>query len=301
MRPTIWLKNSNGDVWDLRPSNILAQPYASFFKGIDGTGFETKLAVSRVQYDFVVTEETPQQVPIKGKMYFISPVNMRRFGEFMGDYSNTVRLYYDPEGKIDPRSQIDRPWYKTVKITKLSSGEQDTKTGLWICDMVFTPLSIMWRRDTTVASTTSEVIGDPHTYSFIYPYFYQSEQKLYLNILNDGERIGCQIVIKNTGAYALNTLEWVAIAGKKRQYAKWLEDVGLAPGRKLVIDSNPSTQEAAIYYEDEVEDVSDYQEPNPQYINFIDLYAGNNQIVFNLGTIEDVEVEVTYTEQVRVL
>lgn len=301
MRPTIWLTNEAGDVWDLRPSNIVTQVYASFFRGIDGTGFETKLSVSRVQYDFVVTEEAPQQVPIKGKMYFTSPLNMRRFGEFIGDYGKPITLFYDPEGKIDPRSQIDRPWYKTVKVTKLSSGEQDLKTGLWICDMVFTPLSVMWRRGVTIASTTNLVVGDPHVYPFIYPYFYQSERRLYLNVMNDGERIGCKIEIKNKGANPLGALEWSVISGDKRQYAKWLEGVGLASDRTLVIDSNPGTQEASVEYGDGKDDVADYQEANPQYINFVDLHPGNNQFIFNLGTVDDVEVTVSYTEQVRAL
>ena len=54
-------------------------------------------------------------------------------------------------------------------------------------------------------------------------------------------------------------------------------------------------------YDDNADDVQDDQEPNPQYINFVELYPGNNQIVFNLGTIEGAEVEVSYTEQVRAL
>lgn len=301
MGPTIWLKNDIDDYWDLRPKRGLREEYASYFSTIDGTGFETKLSVTRVKYDFIVTEETPQQVPIKGKMYFRDPLHLRRFGEFMGDYTKTVRLYYDPEGKIDPRSQIDRPWYKEVKITKLESGEQDKKTGFWICAMTFTPLSVMWRRDTTIASTTSTVVGDPHIYPYIYPYFYQSERKLYLNVLNDGERIGCKVTITNRKSTPLETLEWTAVAGNVRQYAKWLAGDGLASRRTLVVDSNPRTQMAVVQHDGEEDDVSDYQEPNPQFINFIDLYPGNNQIVFNLGTVDDVDVTVTYTEQVRAL
>lgn len=301
MRPTLWLKNDSGDIWDLRPRRLLQAAYASFFSTLDGTGFETKLTVARVKYDFVITEETPQQVPIKGKMYFRDPTQMRRFGEFMGDYAQSVQLFYDPEGKIDPRSQIDRPWYKVVKITKLSSGEQDKKTGFWICDMVFTPLSVMWRRGTTIASTTSLVVGDPHVYPFIYPYFYQSERKLYLNVLNDGERIGCRISITNNGKNALGALEWSVSSGDVRQYAKWLDGIGLAPGRTLLIDSNPGSQEASVKYGEGSDDAGDYQEANPQYINFVDLYPGNNQIVFNLGTVDDVTVTASYTEQVRAL
>lgn len=45
----------------------------------------------------------------------------------------------------------------------------------------------------------------------------------------------------------------------------------------------------------------DYQEANPQYINFVNLFPGNNLIMFNLETISGVTIEVSYTEQVRAL
>lgn len=77
--------------------------------------------------------------------------------------------------------------------------------------------------------------------------------------------------------------------------------IGLAPDRTIVVDSNPSTQKAVVEYSGGEDDISDYQEANPQYINFIDIYPGNNQIVFNFGTVENVDVDVTYTEQVRAL
>lgn len=301
MQPTIWLKNSVGEIWDLRPASLLNVINGSFLRALDGTGFETKLAFARVKNDFVVTEETPQQVNMTGTMYFRNPEHLKRFGEFVGDYSNDVQFFYDPTGRIDPRSQIDRPWYKYVRIVKLTSGEQDEKTGYWICKMTFTPLSAMWRRDTVIASTASLVVGSPHVYAFVYPYFYQSESKLYLDILNEGERIGCRVKIKTLQSAPLTSLEWVCSSGSRRQYAKWLAGIGLAHDRSLVIDSTPNKQEATVYYGDNADDVQDYQEPNPQYINFVELYPGNNQIVFNLGTIEGAEVEVSYTEQVRAL
>lgn len=302
MRPTLWLKNDAGEVWNLRPSNLLRARDASFFATLDGTGFETKLTFARVKNDFVITEEAPQQITIKGTMYFRDPKHMAAFGDFVGDYSNTLRLYYDPEGRISPTAQLERPWYKEVRITKLTSGEQDVKTGYWVCPMEFAPFSVMWRRDTTRASTVTSVEGDAHVYAYTYPYFYQSERKFYLDMENTGAQIGCVIAIKNTGTHALEKLEWVATSGDHKQYARWLEGVGLAPGRTLIVDSNPSTQRAVVQTgSDTVDDVSDYQEANPQYINFIELYHGQNQIVFNLGTVSDVEIEVTFIEQVRVL
>ena len=299
-RPTIWLKNESGDIWNLRPSSF-AENYASLFSAISGTGFETTLKMAQIQYDFVITEETPKQVPISGTMYFASPLNMQRFSEFLGGYENTVKLYYDPEGKIDPRDQISKPWYKQVRITKLDSGEEDQTTGLFICKMTMTPLSVMWRRDTALVSSTTISEAEAHVYPFVYPYFYQNDQKLYVNILNTGERIGCEIKITNNSGSALNYVEWTVTNGERRQYAKWLASIGLENGRTLVIDSNPNTQRSVITYNSDQTDVQDYQEANPQYINFVDLFPGNNQIMFNLETISGVTIEVSYTEQVRAL
>lgn len=299
-RPTIWLRNDEDDIWNLRPE-ILTEDYSSFFAAIDGTGFETTLKMAQVRYDFIVTEETPKQVPITGTMYFSSQLNMKRFGEFLNGYEDTVRLFYDPEGKIDPRDRISKPWYKQVRITKLTSGEQDLKTGFFVCKVTMTPLSVMWRRDTTVVSSTTVSESDAHTYPFVYPYFYQNDNRLYVSILNTGERIGCNIKVTNGNSSALSFVEWTATCGDIRQYARWLYGVGLDSGRTLEVDSNPITQKSIVSYQGNTEDVQDDQEANPQYINFIDLHPGVNLIMFNLDTITDVLIEVSYTEQVRVL
>lgn len=302
MRPTIWLKNNEGDIWNLRPKTI-TEDYSSFFQAIKGTGFETKLKVSQVQYDFLITEDTPQQIDITGTMYFHSPLNMKRFEEFLGGYENNVKLYYDPEGKIDPLDQISKAWYKVVRITKLESGECDATTGLLVCKMVMTPLSAMWRKDTTIASSTSISEASGHVYPFVYPYFYANDHKLYVNILNSGERIGCNIKIVNKTSSSID-IAWVSTCGQIRQYAKWLEASPLPTSMTLEIDSNPSTQKSVIYSNGSTDleiDVQDYQEANPAYINFIDLHPGNNLIMFDVDNINGLEIEVSYTEQVRAL
>ncbi len=302
--PTLWLKNSAGEIWNLRPRDF-SEENGSFFKAIDGTGFETKLQVARVKNDFVVMESVPQQVEITGEMYFRDPAHMKRFGEFLGDYGNSVPLYYDPEGKIDPHSQIDRPYYKMVKIRKVTSGEQDSH-GYWKCKMTLSPLSAMWKRDLTIATTATEIIGGPLVYSYVYPYFYTSESKLYLKILNEGEKIGCKIQITNKKQSSnLSKLFWYceALDDETRQYAQWLQGVGLEPNRTLIVDSNYSSQKAVVTYDTGEDDVSDYQEPNPRYVNFIELHPGENLIMFDVGTVDQAEVEITvsYTEEVRIL
>lgn len=300
MQPTMWLKNENGDIWDLRPRTINGSPYESFFKSLSGLGLKTKKTYARINNDFVQTKDEPQQVDITGTMLFATQAQKQNFNAFVGDFGNTLQFYYDPEGKIDPHSQMDRPWYKYVHITQMDSEEQTTM-GLFECKMNFTPLCAMWRRDRRMASTVSTPVGEPHVIPFVYPYFYQSERKLYLNIYNEGEKIGCRIEIKNNRQSALQKLEWVCSSGTHRQYAKWLEGTGLASGRTLVIDSTPSNQESSVTYDEYSDDVQDYQEANPQYINFVELYPGNNQLVFNFGEIDGIDITVSYVEEERLL
>lgn len=299
MQPTMWLKNSEGEIWNLRPQNIQGL-YSSYFNKVSGLGLKTKRTYSRNNNDFVKTKTEPQQVDISGTMIFVSPRQKSNFNSFVGDFSKDLRFYYDPEGRIDPRSQISRPWYKTVNVAQMDSEEQ-TAIGTFECKTTFTPLCATWRRDRVVVSTISTPIGDPHVIPFVYPYFYQSERKLYLNILNEGEKIGCRIEIKNNNSEALTKLEWVCTSGTHRQYAKWLAGYGLAAGRTLVIDSTPMSQESTIQNNGSSEDIQDYQEPNPQFINFIELHPGNNQIVFNFGTVTGVDISVSYAEETRLL
>lgn len=90
-------------------------------------------------------------------------------------------------------------------------------------------------------------------------------------------------------------------SGNHRQYAKWLDGIGLLPGRTIIIDSTQSGQEATVQYDTYSDNVANFQEANPQYINFVELLPGNNQIVFNLGTVQNVDIKVSYTEQVRII
>lgn len=300
---SMWLVNENGDIWDLIPKRGLKQTYASFFGKLNKfSGFKTKVTTTPIGYDWAIIEQTAEMVPIQGTMYFRNAKHLQDFGEFVGDYSKTLKLFYDPTGRIDPRDQLSRPWYKKIHITQLDNGETDS-SGYYVCNMSTTTLSAMWRSDTTIASTVSGIVGEPHVIPHFIPYFFQSEQKIWLSIFNRGESMGALVEIKNTGSVPLPQCEWNVDSGIRRQYAKWLAGTTkLETGRTLVVDSNPETFRAEIEYQDNLPiSVMDYQEPNPQYINFVNIFPGNNMFMFNVGRIEGVDITVSYSEQVRAI
>jgi len=312
--PTIWLKNGKGETWNLRPDSLLSETYASPIVNLNKhTGFKTKLVTSQIEFDWAVIEQTPEMVPINGTLLFRNPEHIKLFTEFVGDFSKTLRLYYDPHGLILPETQLMTAYYKEVNIVQLDGGEMDVKLGCYALAIQMTTLSAMWRRDTTIASTVSGVIGEPHQFPFYFPYFFQSEQKLFLNVFNRGETIGSIIEIRNIGAAALDHIEWnVDSENNIRQYAAWLSppfsSLRLEPNTALIVDSNPRTFGAQVGFisDDEIDkqslaSVISAQNPNPQYINFVKLLSGNNQFMFNLGRVDDVEVTVKYTEQARVI
>lgn len=302
---TRWLKNAKGETWNLMPVSINSETYACPIVNLNKyTGFKTTLTTSQIEFDWAIIEQTPDVVQVNGTMLFRNPEHIRLFAEFVGDFSKTLRLYEDPRGLVLPETQLMTTYYKEVNIIQLDSGDFDTKMGCYVSAVQMTTLSAMWRKDTRIASTTSGVVGEPHVFPYYFPYFFQSEQKLFLNIFNTGETIGSLVEIKNNGLTSLDHCEWnVDSENNVRQYAKWLAGtMKLEPERKLVVDSNPRTFRAEIEYGDNLPvSVMNQQEPNPQYINFVKLPPGNSQFLFNLGRIEDVEVTVSYSEQVRVI
>ncbi|MCL2599337.1 MAG: hypothetical protein FWD76_05480, partial [Firmicutes bacterium] len=176
--------------------------------------------------------------------------------------------------------------------------------GMFVVDITITMLSAMWRRNNTIASQVIGVIGEPHQYPYYYPYFFMREQSLVLQLFNSSERTGCVVEIKNTSGHPVDRCAWqVNSDNNVAQYAKWLAGtVKLEDGRTMIVDSNPRTMRSQIESENQRPmDIANYQEPNPQYINFVDVYPGKNEFIFDLGTVDGVDVIVSYTEQARVV
>ena len=225
-----------------------------------------------------------------------------RFVDFVGGYERTLRLYYDPSGLVLPETRLKEGWYKEVVITQITDGLRDTKLGVYVCQVTMQMLSAVWRRDTTVASTETITEGTPHTIPFVYPYFYVAGKTLVAELLNTGDRVGCVVEVTNNTGAPLSKVLWQVESGDKIQYAKWMSGVEpLINTAKLVVDSNPLTYRADVERAGAgTESVRRLQEPNLQFINFVDIYNGANKFSFDFdGQIEGIDVRLSYREEVE--
>ena len=300
MNPTVWLENETGETWDLHPKKIRTAGSAAFLRDLTGTGFKRKLTYAQIGDDFAETDDKAEQVLLSGTIIFDTPAKLQEFGVFTGGFDKYVKLCYDPAGLLGPGA-LGKPWFKQVKINELKGGTVN-QYGFLEYPISFTPKSALWRKETTVASSTTVVDAKAHVYNYTYPYFYQTDRKLYLVINNGGSKIGCMIKITNNSSVPLTKTTWTATSENgAQQYASWLNGTTLEAGRTLIVDSDTASQRAVVEYQGSSTDVSQTQEPNPQYINFIELESGDNTIIFDLGEIDNIDIEVSYTERVRAL
>lgn len=303
MQPTIWLENSEGIRFNLRPRDNQAAGGA-FFEAVVGTGFETKLTVTRVKDDFLTTERTPQQVALAGKIYFSSSEKKEQFARSFCVHGKTVKFCYDPTGSIvyPPNSQA-KPWYKEVEITKFEDHEEDANTSCFVCNLTLTPTSALWRRDVTVSAEAELTAGSAHVYDYTYPYVYNEDNRLHVVLNNTGDRTGCKIEVENASGSTVPSVAWSvsSSSGDVLQHARWMVVSGLATNRTLIVDSDSSRQKAVVVYAAQESDVTDEQEASPQYVNFVELLPGENDIVFVVDASSGVSVRVSYAEQKRCL
>lgn len=71
----------------------------------------------------------------------------------------------------------------------------------------------------------------------------------------------------------------------------------LYEGYTLIVNSNPTTQEAKVVFTDGTsQSVVSLQEPSWDYINFVTVKNGVNRIVFYVDN-PDVKIDFSYSEQ----
>lgn len=298
---TCWAKLENGLIWNFTSDMFKWTEMGCFLSGLKGLGYENKLTVEVVGNDFITTERTPQQIIISGVLYFDSEDHLKQFDSLFNE--QVFKLYYDGSGKIDPQDQISASWYKEVEVTSFEVAEKKIN-GFYEVAVEFTPVSAKAKRDVFTATTIDGIVGNNLQYPAYYPYFYSSGQQLVADILNEGNKVGVVIKVKNTGTTDLEKVNfYVDSSNNTRQYASWLYSaIKLEPNRTLTIDSRARTQEAVVTTEaGESSDVRNYQHPNPQYINFVEIANGENKFIFDFGRINDIEVTIEIQEESGVL
>ncbi len=296
----MWAKFENGLIYNFTSDLYKWVELGCFATNIKGFGFENKQTIEVCGTDFISTEVEAVSIPITMDLYLTDQDRVREFDSLFN--GKLVKLYYDGSGFIDPQDQLSKCWYRECELVKIDKSEQ-LSNGFYLLSVTFNPKSSKAKRDVFSSSTVEGVVGNDLQYPFYYPYFYSSGQQLISEIVNEGNRVGVVITIKNTGSTSLEKVNfYVDSANNVRQYASWLYDaVKLEAGRTLIIDSRPRTQKAKVYYETNESDVLNYRHPNPQYINFVSLYNGNNKFVFDFGRTSDIEVTIEIQEESGVL
>ena len=311
MRRNMWLVNpKTGAKWDLLPTDPYKKDDGTPFLKISGLGYSQALTQNQVGVDYFVSEITSKNVPIKGSLYFWNTTHIARFQDCVGDFRDSLMLYYSPSGEFHIGDDISKIYYKPVKITQIDKTEY-TKFGYFECATIITPQSDVWKRDVQFeAEIDTKNIGEPLVYPFTYPYVFGGRNTISLEIENTGRETGCKVMITNNSAKPIQTVEWFCDNHYLNQYNIEVDEVQRAKfyvtlsesGTMFTIDSNALTQEATVTYNDGTsQSVVAQQEPSTDYINFIQLRHGMNRFIFYLDNIEGVTINVSYTDQKEII
>ena len=170
----------------------------------------------------------------------------------------------------------------------------------------------MWKRDISYSIEGVPSVGDP----LVYPYHYDDSEYIFggraiysIEVNNEGRETGCIVSITNNGETPLTEVEWFIENTYKDafgndqttiQRSKWFtqeDKLTLYEGYTLIVNSNPTTQEAKVVFTDGTsQSVVSLQEPSWDYINFVTVKNGVNRIVFYVDN-PDVKIDFSYSEQ----
>lgn len=308
----IWLQKPNSyEIWDLLPTNPNNRENASPFLNISGMGYKQEVTQSQVNTEYYVTQVLTKNQSITGTMYFQDDEHIKAFQEFVGDFREQLTLYYSPSGEYEPYDRISAPYYKKVIISQMDKGEMD-EFGWYQIKTTISTQDDVWNRDVYFNVTLTPSSGETLKYPYTYPYTLNGRKALSVEFDNAGREVGCIVKVKNNSENTISDIEWfidrtyVDYYGNKHenedvQRSKWL--LNLASGNELVVDSNPITQEAKVIYTDGTsQSVTDLQEPNWDYINFITVAHGKNRVVLYIDSnATNIDIVFSYREQKEII
>jgi len=303
---TLWLRNSKGEIWDLMAKqirldfNCFAYDFNSF------VGYGDDVTLTQVGSNFAVDGRSPQGGTMSCTMLFANHRHIRMFNEFTSD-PNGLQLCYDPQGLILPNTQLMQVWYKRCAFVSVDIATKGTHR-LFECSVSFHFLTAKWQRDNILSSTLMGIQDDATILPFYYPFYFYSSGKIGLRINNENDETSCRVEVTNRTGDVLNRCAWVAYyADGTRQYAEWMAGANkLRDSKRLIVDSEQGNEQAYITSVDEKgneigtkEIVTREQAIGTRFENFITIKMGKNEILFDFGRTDNIEVIVTYKEQVK--
>lgn len=301
----MWLeKQKTGIIWDCLPVNPYKTENGCFFANPDGLGYEQDISQKQVNVDYFINEikSTNQEVIVDA--YFNGNEHLKNFVDFVGDFEEQLYLYYSPDGKIEPYDRISKPYYKPVVISRFERGEMNT-AGFIVCRISFKSQSDVWRKDYVYYKEGVDTItAETLTYPYTYPYVFEGNNVLAIEIENEGRETGCEVTIANVSDSSnISNISWVLTHTIVDKYGNTIEEVqrakfyvSIGNNEMIYVNSNDISQEAKVIHSDKTsESVVSLQEPSWDYINFIRLRHGTNRFIFNIQN-KDVTIKIGYSQ-----
>lgn len=284
-----WLKKEN-KIWDL--SSAAFDDSKSFIGDPQGLGVNAKIDSFEVERVVFIEKVRLESSEISGKLYFKDYTQFTAFAEFIGyiETSEPLRLDYSTsEQKPDYNS--DDEWYKLVLIKELKKSEIDVKTGVLICVIKFAAVS-RWKKDKVITLKLSP-FGQPLVYPYIYPYYYGGQNNIAVVIDNSGNLpTHCTVRVE---AETDTPLFRIIQNNKVIEQAKY--NVYIRQGSFMLIDSDPSRQEASLYTGENREDIYYLGERDYTYSNFITIPSGESMFLFTARNSQFGKVTLSYSLQ----
>lgn len=299
----MWLEKTDTKlIWDCLPQNPYNTDGGCMFANPSGLGYSQEISQNQIDVDYFIKSIKSQNQTVNIDAYFNGDEHLANFVNFVGDFTEPMRLYYSPDGSIEPYDQISKPFYKPVVISNFEKGEKNT-AGWYVCKIQFTSQSDVWRKDYEYSATVDpEQVGEPLVYPYKYPYEFGGTDTLVINIDNGGRETGCIVKIKNNADSVLVSPEWFSEHVIIDRYGNETSEVqrgkfyvSLAKNAELYVDSNSTTQQSKVVYNSNEENVAYLQEPSWDYINFIKLKHGTNRFVFYINQ-ANVTVTIGYSQ-----
>lgn len=265
--------NSNGTEWDLTDTS-------SFLSDPEGLGFEADNKYTTYGNAFVLGQRQYKQPEPKGKINFDGYKQYHDFCLFL--QYRPLKLKYTAYKTI----------YMDVEVKALKKGELN-EFGRLECEASFSGLTL-WYQKLEVVNNKAATGGKK--YSYAYDYTYIDTDSGVVSIESDSNTAGG---IKLTIMGPLTNPTWEqTVNGSVITKGSFLEDVSIASGHRLVIDSTgpQCTITEQDSYGNTVTDL--YQKSNFSVSRFMYLKPGTNIIsAAHAGTIAismSVEAHVTY-------
>ena len=284
-----WLKKGDR-IWDL--SSAAFGNSKSFMGDPQGLGVNAKIDSFEVERVVFIEKVRLESSEISGRLYFTDYAQFTAFAEFIGyiETNEPLRLYYSTD-EIKPDYNSNDEWYKLVLIKELKKSEIDVKTGVLICDIKFAAVS-RWKKDKVITLELSP-FGEPLVYPYVYPYYYGGQNNIAVVIDNSGN-LPTHCIVR-VEAETDTPLFRIIQNNDVVEQAKY--NVYIRQGSFMLIDSDPSRQEASLYTGENREDIYYLGERDYTYSNFITIPSGESMFLFTARNSQFGKVTLSYSLQ----